>query len=178
MKRIIYFLLLSIFMFSCSKYEDGPVLSLRSKKERVAAEWEVTEYRFNGLDQFKPQDFEDEMNCYSGAKVSYSESAQLTRLIWTFEKNGDWNFTISSATKELDFQSTYNSCYPVYNYRNEQYTDKGIWLFNSNKEELEIRFDSGDPPINFKILELREKRMKLESRSSFGDVETFTFTKR
>ncbi len=33
-------ILLAAFTFSCKKYEDGPTLSLRSKKARVANEWQ------------------------------------------------------------------------------------------------------------------------------------------
>ncbi|MFN5415588.1 MAG: hypothetical protein ACK5B9_00925 [Flavobacteriia bacterium] len=35
---------------SCSKYENGPALSLRSKSERVANTWKVDNYKINGDD--------------------------------------------------------------------------------------------------------------------------------
>jgi hypothetical protein len=48
MKKIItLFMLVAVtgsFMTSCSKYEEGPKLSLRSKKARLAGEWVVDHY--------------------------------------------------------------------------------------------------------------------------------------
>ena len=32
----------------CKKYEDGPMISFRSKKERVVNNWKVITYKFNG----------------------------------------------------------------------------------------------------------------------------------
>lgn len=35
---------------SCKKYEDGPMVSLRSRSERVANTWKVENYKINGND--------------------------------------------------------------------------------------------------------------------------------
>ncbi|MFN0030991.1 MAG: hypothetical protein ACKVOR_02415 [Flavobacteriales bacterium] len=35
---------------SCNKYEDGPGISLRSRRERVANTWQVENYKVNGSD--------------------------------------------------------------------------------------------------------------------------------
>jgi hypothetical protein len=40
----------SVVMTSCSKYEEGPSLSLRSKKARLAGEWSVSNVTLNGTD--------------------------------------------------------------------------------------------------------------------------------
>lgn len=39
--RQVLFFLLSIGVLSSCKYDEGPILSLRAKKERVANEWKV-----------------------------------------------------------------------------------------------------------------------------------------
>ena len=40
------------FTFSgCGKYEDGPSISLLTKKARVAGTWGVEKYMVNGVDQ-------------------------------------------------------------------------------------------------------------------------------
>jgi hypothetical protein len=46
MKLIKYFISILILfaIFSCSKYEDGPLISLRSKKARLLGEWKVVEF--------------------------------------------------------------------------------------------------------------------------------------
>ncbi len=40
----------SVVMTSCSKYEEGPSLSLRSKKARLAGEWSISNVTLNGTD--------------------------------------------------------------------------------------------------------------------------------
>ncbi len=54
---------------SCKKYDDGPSLSLRTKKSRLAGEWEVVE-----------------INGQSQSNSGYD-------MIWEFEKDGDFKFT-------------------------------------------------------------------------------------
>jgi len=34
----------------CSKYEEGPNLSFRSRKDRVSNNWKVSNYKINGID--------------------------------------------------------------------------------------------------------------------------------
>ncbi|HBS85419.1 MAG: hypothetical protein A2W91_16555 [Bacteroidetes bacterium GWF2_38_335] len=41
----------AIIFSSCGKYEDGPKISLKSKKARVAAEWVVEKTYFNDTEQ-------------------------------------------------------------------------------------------------------------------------------
>lgn len=65
---------------SCSKYEDGPKFSLRTKKARLAGEWEVVRI---GNETY-PQ------NGYS--------------LEMTFEKDGDFEFNYSYGTYSYGYQ--------------------------------------------------------------------------
>ena len=44
------FLILCISIVSCKKYEDGPAISLMSKKARIANIWKVDVYYLNGKD--------------------------------------------------------------------------------------------------------------------------------
>ena len=48
MKTIRFFslslLVLAFVMGSCSKYEEGPILSLRTKKARLAGVWEIEKF--------------------------------------------------------------------------------------------------------------------------------------
>lgn len=51
--RIYYFIsavIFSVTFFSCKKYPDGPVFSLRSKTERLSNSWKIQQYKFNGAD--------------------------------------------------------------------------------------------------------------------------------
>ena len=51
MKKIIFLQILIIsILTSCSKYEDGPSLSLRSKKARLCGEWKIEFVSQDGID--------------------------------------------------------------------------------------------------------------------------------
>jgi len=41
----------AVTLSSCGKYEEGPAISLRSKKARIANTWMVEKYMENGVDQ-------------------------------------------------------------------------------------------------------------------------------
>ncbi len=73
--------LLSVTMLqSCQKYDEGPMVSLRSRKERVANTWKVDNYKINGSD-------------YTSLVTKYTE---------TFTKEGaysyDWSILNGSGT--------------------------------------------------------------------------------
>lgn len=71
---------------SCQKYSDGPVISLRTRTERVANTWKVDNYKKNGTD-------------YTSLVTNYSE---------TFTKSGDYSFSwgIISGTGKWEFQNS------------------------------------------------------------------------
>ncbi len=54
MKKLILISFIAVLGFglnSCSKYEEGPSLSLRTKKARLVNEWVVQSYTVGGVDQ-------------------------------------------------------------------------------------------------------------------------------
>lgn len=53
MKKLVAFLAAIVLMVSvnsCKKYEDGPLLSLRSKTARIVNEWVIDKVMTNGVD--------------------------------------------------------------------------------------------------------------------------------
>jgi hypothetical protein len=50
MKRITWFLFVFIAFMSCGKFEEGPMISFRSVKNRVSGEWTLDKYISNGVD--------------------------------------------------------------------------------------------------------------------------------
>lgn len=53
MKQAILVLVAFTLLFSCSKYEDGPSVSLKSKTKRITGEWEVISVADTSLSDFK-----------------------------------------------------------------------------------------------------------------------------
>lgn len=72
MKKLLsfYFIGALLLLAACGKYEEGPSLSLRSKKARVANEWEI----------FYAFDLEDQQET----------TADYTNETWEFTKDGDF----------------------------------------------------------------------------------------
>jgi len=92
---ILLFLLptLAAFMFNGCKYEDGPALSFKSRKERVANTWQLDKYLVNGVDN----------------TLNYNTLYSTAR--WTFNKNGGLMYsyvlpdTIITAVGNWEFTS-------------------------------------------------------------------------
>lgn len=178
-KQLCGLLLITSFLLAlsgCNKYEDGPVFSIRSKKERVAAEWEVKTYTVNG-ESILNQAFSDNFICIDGDVVFYEETFNVSRFIWTFEKNGDWNVEASYSSTVLDYETSYYDCIDYYVFSEENESDSGGWSFVSDSEEIEVTFDNGGSPETWEIKELREKQMKLE-RIEDSDRYEVTLVKR
>lgn len=90
-------LLLSIFILSflfvgCSKYEEGPAVSLLSKTTRICGTWKVTKRQLNGADVTLST---EELS----ARVEYEKNQTFTVISTTWGTySGTWKFS-SDKTK-------------------------------------------------------------------------------
>jgi hypothetical protein len=75
-------LLLAVMTVSCKKYPEGPSMSLRSKKSRVAGDWTIESVKFNNND------------------VTSAYVALVPGFKMTMTKEG--NYTVTSNSGELD----------------------------------------------------------------------------
>lgn len=90
-KKIIPFFLIVLSIFStvlfegCTKYDEGPFISFRSRPERVANTWKVDNYKLNDND-------------YTSLVTDYRE---------TFSKDGNYsyNWGSSAGTGTWSFQN-------------------------------------------------------------------------
>jgi len=60
----IYYILMLILLFAACKYEDGPIISLRSKGNRLLQEWEIENVKVDGIDS--TQRYNDSCGCTLG----------------------------------------------------------------------------------------------------------------
>jgi hypothetical protein len=105
--KIFTFVLIAFvsFSFSCSKYEDGPKISLLSKKSRISREWK-TEYSINlatGIEHSAD---------FAGWLLSLNKDATFSNVInynlvqttyngsWEFIGDNQIRFNFNSATGE------------------------------------------------------------------------------
>src|ERR1700752_4350682 len=74
-----HFLILYAFAFliaGCKKYDEGPLMSLRSKTQRICNEWQFfnVEYIESGVTENVTSEFEDvTLAFFSGGRVAYNE---------------------------------------------------------------------------------------------------------
>lgn len=94
---------LPLFFVSCKKYEEGPALSLRSKKERVANTWKIDKAYDDGEDVTENYDqFELQMlNNNEATLVAIYTYGDFT---FEYETNGDWSFDNNKESLVLDFE--------------------------------------------------------------------------
>lgn len=87
---------LTIGIYSCKKYEEGPALSLRTKKARVAGTWKVEKFiDDNGIDRTT-----DWKNRYASEKIEFGKDGSyngsfINTVVYggqTKETAGTWEF--------------------------------------------------------------------------------------
>ncbi|MBI48812.1 MAG: hypothetical protein CL850_00785 [Crocinitomicaceae bacterium] len=74
--------LVILISYGCTKYDDGPAFSLRTKKARLSGEWELEEYNMNGVSQLTGSDY---------------------NIIWEFERNGDFTQTLDYGSYSYNY---------------------------------------------------------------------------
>lgn len=100
MKRFLFLLITTTLIFGCKKYEDGPLLSLRSKKARLCQRWEIT-----GMDENeKPVDLKGFFQSFTFKKGGEFELYTLSDG-YQYESRGDWEFNNGKDKLMLSFSS-------------------------------------------------------------------------
>jgi hypothetical protein len=161
MKMKLY-ILMFIFVFtaiSCSKYEDGPFISLRSKKDRLFGKWEVVEFIKDNEDL--TQFYVDTCGCtfaigYDAVRTQGVEENYVFIYcplnLWNFYNDsvrfdsfflGSWNF--SSDKKQILLSFGYNSSssyrWGMYPLTICQYCKSLFEILRLTNKELWLRYD-------------------------------------
>lgn len=126
MKKISSFLLLlavivGISYTSCKKYEDGPMISLASKKARLANTWKIDQVLYNGVVQIiDPDELNSSMEITKDGKIIYAY------LGTTFTYTASWAFTSDKEGLIITATSIYGSWTTTYNIL--KLKNKELWL--------------------------------------------------
>lgn len=127
---------LSFMVASCSKYEDGPAISLVSKLERVANDWEIEKAERNGdnvtedYDQYELYLDDD----YSARLVARYTSDNIT---FVYETDGSWEFNNDKEELALDFDNDdADSEYIIL-----RLTSNEMWL-QDKSDDTELHFET------------------------------------
>jgi hypothetical protein len=182
---------MTLFLFStiflvfegCKKYEQGPSISFRSKKSRVAGDWVVTSYSW-GYSNWSYKSYGSEYNmCNGGGSILCNTFYQINSFLMSFDKDGSYSWERKTTFSDTDITETWNTCTACYDTitNNESYSGK--WHFTSKKSEIEITNYILDPfydpnsqhnygidlkSMTWEIIELREKHMEL--RNYYGNT--------
>jgi len=147
MKKITYLLiLLSSYTFinSCSPYEDGPKISLRSKQLRITGTWNADSYTRSG---------ENVLNIVYGSLVI------STDFEFVINDNGEY------TQKYVITTSTGSSSYSVTN------EFKGKWQFNADKTQLLLQDEGDTESIAWDILQLKNSELHINAVLQVGEED-------
>ena len=131
--NVIALTLVMMISYSCSKYDDGPFFSLRTKKGRLVGEWELDKLIQNGQTQSLDSDYD---------------------IIWEFERdgdfeqtleygsysygyNGDWEFDNNGEELEIEINEYGSQTYEI-----NRLTNNELWIeINDGGDKTEYEFE-------------------------------------
>ena len=150
-------LIITIIITGCKKYEDGPVFSLLSKKQRLTGEWEATSIQRNGQNTLL--DNENSFVPSVNADSTVIQSFYTSKFELEFDSDGDCNLTET-----------------VYIFGEITWSLGGKWKFSNDKEEIEIDWETVNGQVieeraeqEMEIIRLTNKELVVEYYSDDGD---------
>jgi hypothetical protein len=137
--KILLVLAVITFVFaSCSKYEEGPSISLKSKKSRLAKEWKlVSMYNADGEEQSIVPDWEN----------NYTKDGEYSTIAYGFSQDGTWEFDGDVNLKITYELSAGGATFKSYeNYEILRLASDQLWLIDNNSGHVstngyELRFE-------------------------------------
>lgn len=139
-KNIFLFTALFIITFSnCSKYEDGPLISLRGKENRITNSWaykSVTRNGVNVMEGIVPGSVN-----YTQSSIGFSDEERFTEIITiddlSAQKDGMWRLEEDKSVIQLNFDD---------NSENRQ-----LRILKLKKNELRLVEVFGDNTIEYHL---------------------------
>lgn len=176
----------ALLTFSSCKYEEGPGISVRSKRDRIANEWKITGYQVDGS--------EDDARKKS---FTIGDSVELIFIMtrnFSYAMNMSYTDNYTSPTGDKLLSPGQNDLYPAYQYLNAQFllnndlyklfSTGGRWTFADKYKMVHFGangFDDLTHPegndaslIKSDIVMLKNKMLKLEFSIS-GKKHRITF---
>jgi hypothetical protein len=142
MKKLLAFIFLSsILLFSeCKKYPEGPYISLRSKKERIANTWKLSKYLEDGVDLTSTFNSTfTQFAFYTTKDGNYTITRQYYSIITTTE-SGTWSLSSNKKDFNLNPSSISAGTLPsTSTWQILKLYEKDFWLrsFDSNGKTIE-----------------------------------------
>lgn len=137
--------LIALYLQGCTKYEEGPKISLYSKKHRVVGTWKVFVHDVDGVSIFNEIPyFTGELSCNNQMqKVQYKNTTRMAFYPWKFEKTS-YSFNNELVNKTVDQYNSAKLCFPLYKENSTFISEDGGWEFSDDKKQLILKPKSGD----------------------------------
>lgn len=117
---------------SCKKYDDGPSLSLRSKKARIANTWKIESATVDGSDATSSyDDYELELTKSGSATLRANYTWAGTE--FQISTSGTWDLINNNEDLRLDFASDDSD----QDYRILRLKEKELWL-KEKDDDVEV----------------------------------------
>lgn len=129
MKKISFIIIISAIVFtSCGKYEEGPGISLRSKKSRIENTWDPVKVIINSVDVTEPNT--------TNYQYSFDKEGGFKLIYETVTWEGTWKFDDKKEQLLLEWEvqwlSTFitkNDTFDILMLKNDE-----LWLKNDSAE--------------------------------------------
>jgi hypothetical protein len=100
--RLLFVLATISVLASCKKYEDGPLISLRSREARIANDWRI-ERAMDGGDDVTGLFDQYELRLTKGKDATLTANYTLLGIHFEFSTSGTWALVNKSEDLQLDF---------------------------------------------------------------------------
>jgi hypothetical protein len=125
-KKAVALLIITICFIniSCSKYEDGPKFSLRTKKARLAGNWSIDKVTDNGTDVTS----QTVAAVGTGYRFNIEKDGKFKETGDGFSKSGSW--TLGEDKDDVSFKYDNDTTIPngTLTYRILKLKNKELWL--------------------------------------------------
>lgn len=110
---------------SCSKYEEGPSFSLRTKKSRIVGEWEVVRI---GNETYPQNSYSLEMTFEEDGDFEFNYSYGA----YSYGYQGEWEFSNDKEDLEVTIESQVNEWEIL------RLTNKELWFEDETNTEYRL----------------------------------------
>ncbi len=133
-----------VALFSCSKYEEGPGLSFRSKTKRLANSWRISSVTVNGVEQSGNPFFSKQKHyIYESGEYNISIVDPFTQEVENV--NGQWKFYDDDEKMAVNFANYNGVADSLAEFRILKLKEKSLWL-RSLDNSVEYHFTPFDEP--------------------------------
>jgi hypothetical protein len=127
-------LVILVSITACKKYEEGPAVSLRSKKERVENKWKIAQALDNGKDVTNDYNQYD-LDLTSGGAATLTAKYAIGAGTFEYTTEGNWSFVSDKENISFDFDN--NDADGVYK------------ILMLKEKEMWLRDVDGSPELHF-----------------------------